>query len=160
MRQIGAVVLIWAIALIALFVWSRLDEASADGPMLAGAPQTSGGRDMFLSDRFEARAWIANNPNAIGAPFAGNRFMRQEALAFVDNLYALGAVRVDVTNIFSETWRIEQEGGPYADTLIVRLPDAATQRAAIFAVAAREASQEGLERPVDSGQDELTLWWD
>ena len=74
-----------------------------------------------LGPRYEALAWLESNPNPYA--LAGNRFTSTEdALIFVERLYEYGAVEVLVTGIYDEDWRIEAEGGPYADTLIVRLP--------------------------------------
>ena len=42
----------------------------------------------------EALAWIRGNGQE--APLAGNRFDREDALAFVESLYAAGATRVVV----------------------------------------------------------------
>lgn len=69
----------------------------------------------------EAQHWLTNNRNL--HCFASNRFGHKEkALDFVKQLYRTGAVRVEVTQIYDEAWRIAEEGGPYADTLLVHLP--------------------------------------
>ena len=69
----------------------------------------------------EARDWLVNNRNPFC--FAGNRFGHKDyALDFVEQLHRAGALRVEVTNIYDEGSRIEQEGGPYADTFLVHLP--------------------------------------
>lgn len=73
------------------------------------------------NQRDEAQYWLTNNQNL--HCFAGNRFAhKEEALDFVKQLYRAGAVRVEVTHIYDEAWRIEEEEGPYADTLLVHLP--------------------------------------
>jgi hypothetical protein len=52
------------------------------------------------------------------------------------------------------------EGGPYADILIVRLPDDPQQRKQIFEIAKTEAEYEGFAPEMDTGQKELIFWWD
>lgn len=112
-----------------------------------------------MGARYEARAWLRSNP--ILYAFAGNRFdSTAEALVFVGRLYDAGALEVWVTNIYDEAWRIEAEGGPYADTLIVRLPEDQGARQSLFEIANREAQLEGFAPDVDQGQDLLLLWWD
>jgi hypothetical protein len=68
----------------------------------------------------EARVWLKTNQNT--SAFAGNRFdTTGQALAFVEELYRAGAAHVAIDNILEEN--VEREGGPYADTLVVVLPD-------------------------------------
>lgn len=111
------------------------------------------------NQRFEAREWISSNPNT--SPFAGNRFAgKQQALTFVDSLYHLGATSVFVSGILEEPWRIQKEGGPYADILIVQLPQDQQKRAALFEIANKEAEEDGFVPEQDTGQAELLLWWD
>lgn len=112
----------------------------------------------------EAREWLANNSNPY--PLAGNRFgSQEEAQQFVESLYAAGAVTIFVTMIHDEPWRIEQEGGPYAESLLVKLPGAAEARAGILAIAEEEMRNEGFleddERLEDKvTEDSISLWWD
>jgi hypothetical protein len=108
---------------------------------------------------FEAREWLQGNPNRNA--FAGNHFRGSEAaLTFVERLYAAGAVAVFVTNVFDEDWRIMQEGGPYADTVIVDLPQDPRQRRAIVDLCNVETEYEDGPPFYDSGQASLSLWWD
>jgi hypothetical protein len=107
--------------------------------------------------RYEARAWLESNPNPCA--FAGNRFdSTEEAVAFVEALYQVGAQEVWITGIYDEDWRIEAEGGPHADTLIIRLPGRGADRHALFRIAGEEAVRFSPE--IDKGQEELLLWWD
>lgn len=111
----------------------------------------------------EAREWLANNGNA--SLLAGNRFAgREAAQQFVETLYDIGAEGVYVSMIYNETWRIEKEGGPYATSLIVKLPKDKKVRQKIFAIAEEEARAEGFlddnESIEDRGEDEITFWWD
>lgn len=109
--------------------------------------------------RFEARAWLESNPNPYA--FAGNRFAStEEALAFVNMLYEAGASEVYVTGIHDEEWRIDAEGGPYADTLIIHLPLDMESRKILFEISNEEAVSEGFLPEKDTGQEELLLWWD
>ncbi|HEY44011.1 MAG TPA: hypothetical protein G4O11_08530 [Anaerolineae bacterium] len=112
-----------------------------------------------LGPRYEAEAWLESNPNPNA--FAGNRFTStEEALAFVETLYEHGAREVLVTGIRDEDWRIELEGGPYADVLIIRLPSEPMQRDLLFQIANEEMTREGFSPEADIGQEELLLWWD
>lgn len=110
----------------------------------------------------EARAWLRENRNT--SPFAGNRFFpKAEAEAFVENLYALGARAVYIASIYDEPERIAREGGPYADALLVVLPDDPRQRRALIAVNREEARREGFEEAdaFDAADDgTLFFWWD
>lgn len=107
----------------------------------------------------EAREWLRANGQE--APLAGNRFDAAEALAFVDELYAAGAERVVVASesIVDDEHELSL-GGPYADTLKVHLPPDPSRRAALFAIAAREAREEGFDPEPDTGQEMLVFWWD
>lgn len=112
----------------------------------------------------EAREWLAKNGNP--SPLAGNRFgSREEAQQFVESLYAAGAVTVHVSMIHDEPWRIEQEGGPYAESLLVKLPDQTTARAKILAIAEEEMRNEGFLEDDEGLEDKvseesISLWWD
>jgi len=109
--------------------------------------------------RYEARSWLRANPNP--HLFASNRFESKAAsVAFVDSLYHLGADTVYVLNVFQEPDRIQEEGGPYADALLLRLPSERTVRDRLFAMQAREARAEGFDPDPDRGQRYLYFWWD
>lgn len=113
---------------------------------------------MWWYDGCEARGWFAQNKNKHS--FAGNRFRdNQAALAFVNHLYELGAELVGIWNIFDEDWRIEENEGPYADTLSVRLPDDPEKRKQIFRIHKQENQEEEFMKP-DAGQGVITFWWD
>ena len=107
----------------------------------------------------EARTWLNENKSRFCA-LATNRFGdRETAKEFVEKLYKMGAVEVKVDNIMDEKWRIEEEGGPYADTLLVKLPKDSKQRAEIFKLQEKEVdSTELIEN--DKGQEEIVFWWD
>ncbi|MDD3646880.1 MAG: hypothetical protein PHS44_00045 [Candidatus Dojkabacteria bacterium] len=107
----------------------------------------------------EASKWLQgnNNPSAL----ASNRFgTTQKALVFVEKLYELGAQKVLIDNIFNEESRIESEGGPYADSIIVELPTDPDKRTKLYELYNAEALNEGFEETEDDGADSLTFWWD
>ena len=108
----------------------------------------------------EAREWLAENRNPHA--FAGNRFVdSREALIFVNLLYELGAVNVWVDHILDEARRIDEQGGPYADTLIVELPQDSATRAKLYELHERElAEREGLDTGLYTGAGTLIFWWD
>ena len=111
---------------------------------------------------YEALDWLENNDNP--AALAGNRFIdTQEAIDFVQALYDAGAQQVVVTSIFDEQWRINADGGPYADTLVVELPADSAQREDILEIYRRECEEyECNFGDVESGISEgwAALWWD
>jgi hypothetical protein len=134
-------ILMFPILLLTTSCSLRLDENNDFGP------------------QFEALAWLESNPNPYA--LAGNRFYStKDAIAFVNMLYEAGAVEVLVTNIYDEDWRIQAEGGPYADTLIVRLPQDTEKRKKLFEISNDEAVREGFSPERDIGQETLMLWWD
>ncbi len=107
----------------------------------------------------EARQWLEANHNTHS--FAGNRFSStQEALSFINQLYALGAENIFIDNIYSEEWRIQQEGGAYADTLIIELPKNTNLRVQLFEKINQEIVKQGFTAEEDKGQRYIMLWWD
>jgi hypothetical protein len=75
----------------------------------------------MISENKDASYWIGFNPNTHG--FASNRFdNRAEALKFVKQLKDFSAEKVEVGGVLDEPWRMQSEGGPYADTLYVTIP--------------------------------------
>lgn len=109
--------------------------------------------------RYEARAWLAANPNP--SPLASNRFeSKGAAAAFIDSLYALGADTVYVLNVEQDSAWVQEEGGPYADALLIRLPAEQAARERLFSVNAREGRLEGFEPEPDRAQQYLYFWWD
>jgi hypothetical protein len=137
----GAALTLAALALTSPACRNELDQYKDQGP------------------RYEARSWLRANLNP--DPFASNRFESKAAIvAFVDSLYQLGADTVYVLNVSQEPEQVQQEGGPYADALLVRLPSERTARDRLFAVQAREARGEGFDPDPDRGQRYLYFWWD
>lgn len=116
----------------------------------------------------EAQRWLYGNSNP--QPLAGNRFAgKQDALAFVEQLYFSGAKAVYVRNIWDEAWRLESLGGPYATGLLVELPEKKEARQVLFEIFRREITKafqdemriEDIEQASnDVGQVNLLFWWD
>ncbi|MBA9027443.1 hypothetical protein [Peribacillus huizhouensis] len=70
---------------------------------------------------YEALEWLKSNNNS--SALASDRFGETvNAIKFVEKLYELGVLKVNVIGIQDEPERIEDEGGPYATSLIVDLP--------------------------------------
>jgi hypothetical protein len=114
---------------------------------------------MPPEERAEAISWLTANENP--EPFATNRFRTKEgAKAFFEEVMAAGASRILVQGDLKDQRRIASEGGPYADTLIIELPQDKDHRKKLFALAAKEAKREGFAPVKDSGQTEIPLWWD
>lgn len=106
----------------------------------------------------EARAWLLSNPNR--SALAANRFMTtQAALDFVDELYALGAVSVKIDNILDDEKRVQTEGGPYADTLIVELPSG-RGRKQLYDLFEYEMTEQHVPLDMYDHGNFLHFWWD
>jgi hypothetical protein len=113
----------------------------------------------------EARRWLRRNQHR--RALAPNRFATtDDAAHFVAQLYAAGAVRVDVHSIRPP--RLEDRG-PCADGLDVTLPEDPARRHELLTLindvgrpdVADEDSLAGDEGPViDTGQKWMRLWWD
>jgi hypothetical protein len=109
-----------------------------------------------FDQKVEALSWLQSNPNPF--PFASNRFGdKEEAINFVKELYRLGCEKVYVTNILDEDWRMREEGGPYADTLIAELADSGYGWKAISKI--HEEETEDFERAFDA-DTKFRFWWD
>lgn len=102
----------------------------------------------------EARRWLLRNRHP--APLAANHFPDAAAARlFVDELYAAGATRVLVPE---DHIRDGDDGGPYADALVVFLPAAFEVRAAVCHRCERE-----LDEPESfdvNDPNPVYLWWD
>lgn len=83
---------------------------------------------------------------------------------FVQGLYDAGAisVRIPYDAIRSDPKEVKEMGGPYADTLIVELPDSG--RESVYRIFEAEAESEGYEGLLASesliGGKYLYFWWD
>jgi hypothetical protein len=123
-------------------------------------------RDILLPNPIqglpEAEHWLRANWSR--SALATNRFGTTEAASrFVEQLYAAGATEIGVDNIMmlpNDDWT------PYADTLIVRLPDDGAQRRELFQFM-KEVGRPDEDGPdsieellTDHGQSSVRLWWD
>ncbi len=108
----------------------------------------------------EAWKWLRMNQNP--SALASNRFAStQEALDFVDKLYAIGAKRVLVPqdSIQGDKRTIEHQRGPYADALIVELDPEVDSSELIRLCADEGEGGDGFpEEPIDGKW--LFFWWD
>ncbi|MEO6064793.1 MAG: hypothetical protein ABIP49_03295, partial [Lysobacterales bacterium] len=107
----------------------------------------------------EAAAWLRANWS--DSAFATNRFHTTAGAAeFVNELYSAGATEVSVDNVMllpNHNW------APYADTLLVRLPENAVKRKALFDLMEHvgQPDEDGVDEVlIESGQQEVRLWWD
>ncbi len=110
----------------------------------------------------EAVDWLETNFNP--SALASERFeSTADALDFVRVLYGAGAKKVSVINVMDEPWRLLEEGGPYADTLVVALPTDNGRREALMAIYLEEVASRGCnEGDTASGvrKDCLVFCWE
>jgi hypothetical protein len=105
----------------------------------------------------EALEWLRANPNP--SPLASNRFSApEEAVRFVEALYAAGATNVEIGNILmlpNDRW------APYADMLLIDLPADHAQRREVFDLVQTTRRPDEEDEPlIDCGQLSIRLWWD
>jgi hypothetical protein len=105
----------------------------------------------------EALEWLRANPNPSG--LATNRFSTtDQAVKFVEALYAAGATNIAIDNILllpNDHW------APYADTLLVDLPEDRAQRREVFDLVEEIGRPDDEDEPViDCGQPTIRMWWD
>jgi hypothetical protein len=109
----------------------------------------------------EALSWLKTNKNP--NPFATNRFQTAaEALEAVKRLYAAGAIEVHVGPALDDSERIEEEGGPYADGLIVVFPmENVNQIMSVVESLKPDLGGEMKDIIKDEGRYwRVVLWWD
>jgi hypothetical protein len=141
--------------------WTEEDKKLAEWKKQRGIDPDDNDLDIPRQLRVEAREWLEANDSE--HPFASNRFYdKQETLEFVNRLYDLGAVVVWLTSIYDEPSRILRDGGPYADTLIVELPDRDTEgRGKLYDIWHHELREEqklDVTQYIEEGA--LIFWWD
>ena len=99
---------------------------------------------MILLKTFEALEWLENNNNP--SALATDRFGETiYAIKFVEKLYELGVLKVSVIGILDEPERVEEDGGPYASSLIVELPKDNESRNKIIEFYKKEMDEQGIE---------------
>ena len=113
----------------------------------------------------EARQWLRQNQNA--SALASNRFgASEEAIKFVEEIYALGAEKVIIPQpcLRDDEQTLQYEEGPYADGLTVFLPKVSSARKALLERCYEEAENEGFGdenfNPDSYNEDFVFLWWD
>ena len=105
----------------------------------------------------EALAWLKCNKNRYA--FASNYFGdTKEAIKYVKQLYDNGATLVEVDGILDEDWRIKEERGPYADTLMITLPKNKTARLELVTVV-YDSHPDEVDADWNSDKP-IRLWWD
>ncbi|WP_342045053.1 hypothetical protein [Bacillus sp. OTU530] len=93
---------------------------------------------------FEALEWLENNNNP--SALATDRFGETiHAIKFVEKLYELEALRVCVIGILDEPERVEEEGGSYASSLFIELPQDNKKRNQILEFYKKEMKDHGIE---------------
>jgi hypothetical protein len=105
----------------------------------------------------DAREWLRAHPSQHA--FASNRFpTTQDALAFVERLYELGATKVTIENVMmlpNHDWL------PYADTLIVTPPGGPARHALVeFIEEEGKPDEDDGEAFGDRGEEHFQVWWD
>lgn len=118
-------------------------------------------RDVLLPCAYngkpDAAAWLRANWSA--SAFATNRFSTTtQAGAFVEQLHVAGATGVWIDSVVmlpNHDWT------PYADALLVELPEEPARRRALFDVMEHvgRPDQQDDEVLTDCGQTEVRLWW-
>ena len=114
----------------------------------------------LILDGPEAKQWLAKNGNE--SALASNRFnTTKDALTFVERLYLAGAtmIRVPQDSITADVETLNIEGGPYADALLVTLPDDAKAAQRVYDLCVQEIKREGFDAPPKNAK-EIFLWWD
>jgi hypothetical protein len=111
-------------------------------------------------DAAEALAWLREAKGPDDRTITGGDgqgWRGAEAIAVVQELYELGAVRVIAVEI---SGRIERARHQDASTLILELPSDSAKRARLFKWAARFARKNGWDPETDWGQLHLLIWRD
>ena len=135
--------------------------------VLQGCSQSGDGMQVHPTsftpglDGPEAKNWLLKNGNE--SAFASNRFGEtKQALTFVERLYLAGAKRVIVPqeSIDADVGTLNIEGGPYADALLVTLPEDPAAAQKVFEICALELSREGFDPAESKHANQIYLWWD
>jgi hypothetical protein len=120
---------------------------------------TGCGLKKFRSYEFngpEARSWLRQNANP--SALASNRFgSTSAALDFVEQLYEAGAEYVIIPH---ECIVPDDDDGPYADAMAVKLPKDPAKRKRVFELCAREIERQGFNPKDEAREEVIFLWWD
>ena len=118
------------------------------------APRKKARKARVESGPLEALAWLKANKNR-NAALEGNAFgTTRDAIAMVRALYRAGAAQVQVDGLYDEPWRIQAEGGPYADTLRI------TCRGHKACAAVRSVLAKRPPDELTQTGDIIRAWWD
>jgi hypothetical protein len=109
----------------------------------------------------EALEWLRTAPNGDDNAFASNRFQGTEnAIRFVEALYAAGAARV----IVNQENIVDEGGGDlYADALVVLLPQDPAAYSRVVELCKQESDREEGSVSSDAEWENVEcvfLWWD
>jgi hypothetical protein len=88
------------------------------------------------------------------AQFAGNRFDRDSAIEFVNELYKWGAIKIEVVDIYDE----DDYRNHYADTFMIYLPEDKAKRLDIMSVVCQFHPDE-IDDDWNSNEP-IRVWWD
>jgi hypothetical protein len=114
-------------------------------------------------EKYEAKKWITENWVGIDDEtqdgiFAGHVFdTKEDALEFVDKLYELGATEVLIGDIKGYTENSPEK--PYADELIIEIPNNPSQRQEIFSFL-NNFREKPSEDYSEEGQKTILVFWD
>lgn len=109
----------------------------------------------------EALQWLEANRNE--SALASNRFGEtHHAIAFVKSLYAQGAKGVYIwqESITDDPETLEFEGGPYADALVVEMPEPGEVRNRLARTCHEELAREGFDSSEVDSSPRILLWWE
>jgi len=101
----------------------------------------------------EALSWLLRSDGKLRDIGKDPDYSDQDAVKFVRDLYARGAVTVYAVDIASDT-KIEE-----TRTLIIKLPDDQDKRRKLFDVEAEVSRGGGFDPVADNGQRYMLLWW-
>ena len=121
-----------------------------------------GERNKHMQDNYdgpEALHWLEQNKNVYA--LASNHFESTiKVIEFVKLLYSKGAkeVRISKESIRDDEKTISNEGGPYADAIVVVLPLEKDKAKDILELCQKE-SDPGYDKP-EIKDNMIFLWWD
>jgi hypothetical protein len=109
----------------------------------------------------EALQWLKASGNP--AALASNRFdSTQEAIDLIQRLYGAGALRVAILadTIMSDAETLQDEGGPYADTIVIKLPEDPARRDRVIELCRPEFAHECTTEVESVWGDYVCIFWD
>lgn len=135
------------------------------GPDNARPPNgRASSRTQYPDEDFSSWPEAVQRLRASGNPaaLASNRFdsMRQ-AIGFVRSFYDAGALRVAICadTIMADPLTLRDEGGPDADTIVIKLPAKPPERARVIELCQPEFAHEGTDEAESRWEDSVCLSW-